>query len=180
MPVSFYSFESGTDEPNPDVGIEKMHLGGAETILRSWESYQRQTDTNSVVIFFSLSFIKVNWDESQPQLVHDTCPEQQWPGMHFSSVQWKAGSSFESRLSDFFALRCLSCITQRIIFNRSFTTLWLSLKHSLLPAVMLIWTCFPLVKRMMWTKCWFKNSHGGVLTARSLPVIFYCSGVGGI
>lgn len=57
--------------------------------------------------------------------------------------------------SDFFALTCLSCITQQIILKRSFTTLWLSLKHSLLSAaVTLIWTFFP------WWKAWCALSVG--------------------
>lgn len=58
----FFSFiESGIDEPNPDVGIEKMHLGGAEMILVSWGKLpEGEADTISVVCFFCLSFIKVN------------------------------------------------------------------------------------------------------------------------
>lgn len=57
----FSVFESGIDEPNPDVGIEKMHLGRAEMILGSWGKLPKEdTDTISVVSFFCLSFIKVN------------------------------------------------------------------------------------------------------------------------
>lgn len=47
----FSFFESGIDEPNPDVGIEKMHLGGAEMILGSWQSYQREKQTQPLGFF---------------------------------------------------------------------------------------------------------------------------------
>lgn len=52
MPVSFYSFESGIDEPNPDVGIEKMHLGGAEMILGSWGKLPKESRHNLCCHFF--------------------------------------------------------------------------------------------------------------------------------
>lgn len=57
----FFSFiQSGIDEPNPDVGIEKVHLGGAEMILISWGKLPKGETGTISICFFCLSFIKVN------------------------------------------------------------------------------------------------------------------------
>lgn len=56
--------------------------------------------------------------------------------------------------SDFFALRCLSCITQEIILNKPFTALCLCLKHSLLQQL-----CWPVLVFPSW-KAWCELSVG--------------------
>lgn len=53
----FSFFESGIDEPNPDVGIEKMHLGGAEMILGSWAKLPKgETDTTCCLFFLPVIY----------------------------------------------------------------------------------------------------------------------------
>lgn len=68
--------------------------------------------------------------------------------------------------SDFFALRCLWCITQQMILNRSFTTLWLSIKNTLSCLQQLWWSglVFP------WWKAWCELSVGLRTAMRVFPL----------